>query len=266
MNPVLSPDDIEFMVKLLGEAGGMGMSIQERGTVVRRKDDNTIVTQADTEIQEFLIGELSGRFPAMKFIHEENREKSFRDVDDNTLLAVIDPIDGTAVFSMGLPTWSVSVGVFEGFTPRYGFVFSPGCRMMFHNDDKRAYLNGTPVAVDRDMAVEAETNLFVTAEIFRNYTLKFPGKVRNLGSTALHGSLVIDNARNRTLAFIGRSYLWDWGGLMPLVLKAGGSLRYMSGKEPDVREIIANSFLLPEYCIAYSAGDFNYIRGVFGDL
>ncbi len=233
---------------------------------MRRKDDNSIVTQADIEIQEFLIRELSCRFPTMKFIHEEDREESFGEVDETTLLAVIDPIDGTAVFSMGLPTWSVSVGIFKGFTPLYGFVYSPGCRMMFHNDDKAAYLNGVPVRVDRDMPVEAETNIFVTAELFKNYTLTFPGKVRNLGSTALHGCLVADNVRNRTLAFIGRSYLWDWGGLMPIVLKAGGSLRYMSGKEPDIREIIANSFLLTEYCIAYSSAKFDYITDLFGSL
>jgi len=71
---------------------------------------------------------------------------------------------------------------------------------------------------------------------------------------------------NRTLAFIGKSYLWDWAGAVPVVIRAGGFLRYMSGREVDFREIMENSFRIPEYCVAHSAGSIDMIRKIFVPL
>jgi myo-inositol-1(or 4)-monophosphatase len=258
--------DLQFITGLLKEAGGIGLSIQKKDMMVRRKEDRTLVTEADLAIQGFLEEALARRFPDFHFIHEENQSENYRDIDSTSRLFIIDPVDGTAVYSMGLPTWTISVGVFEGYKPRYGFVYSPGCDMLFHNDERGAYLNGEPVKVDRGMTIDNETNLFVTAEIYQKYSIRFGGKVRNLGSTALHACLVVNNARNRTLAFMGRSYLWDWAGAIPVILSAGGSVRYMSGREVDYREIMENSFKFPEYCAAFSAGDIESLRGIFEPL
>jgi myo-inositol-1(or 4)-monophosphatase len=266
MSFIFTKKDIGYMTGLLTEAGETGRSIQRKGVRPRRKEDQTLVTEADLEIQRFLVEGIGRGFPGMKFVHEENQSENFRDIDAATPLAVIDPVDGTSVFSMGLPTWSISVGFFSGYEPRYGFVYSPGCGMLFHNDDGGAYLNGEPVAVDTGMRIDSETNLFVTAEMYQNYRIRFKGKVRNLGSTALHSSLVANNGVNRTLAFVGKSYLWDWAGAMPVILKAGGFLRYMSGRELDFREIMENSFRIPEYCVAFSAGSIDIIRDIFVPL
>jgi myo-inositol-1(or 4)-monophosphatase len=256
-----SKDDIAFIKNLMIEAGELCAAIQKRGVTVRKKKDSTIITEADIQVQEMLVRGIERRFPEMKFIHEENQEKNYRDVREDTWLAVIDPLDGTAVYSMGLPTWSISIGFFFGFEPKYGFVFSPPSNLFYHNDDIAAYRNGLQIAVDPEMNIDSESNLFVTAEIFRSYHVSFPGKVRNLGSTALHGCLVADNAITRTIAYIGRSYLWDWGGVIPIVVRAGGSLRYLSGKTLDIQQIIANGCSLPEYCIAHSVNIFEEIRG-----
>ena len=129
--------------------------------------------------------------------------------------AIIDPIDGTAMFSMHLPEWCVSVGIFRGYTPVYGFVYSPGFDMLFYNDDSNAYLNGRPLKADRNISVDNETNIFSASEVSNRFIVDFPGKIRNLGSTALHACLAADNARNRTLAFIGKSNIWDWAGAVP---------------------------------------------------
>ncbi len=256
-----SQNDIEYIKGLMNEAGALCATIQKQGVHVRRKDDSTIITQADTEVQEMLMSEIARRFPEMKFIHEERQETNFTDIREDTPLAVIDPLDGTAVYSMGLPTWSISVGFFSGFIPKYGFVYSPSSGLFYYNDDFAAYRNDIPIITERRMEIDSESNLFVTAEIFRAFHVTFPGKVRNLGSTALHGCLVADNAKTRTIAYIGSSYLWDWGGVIPILMRAGGSLRYLSGHTVDIQKIVENGFALPEYCIAHSIGDFETVRG-----
>ncbi|MCX7678766.1 MAG: hypothetical protein N2316_06060 [Spirochaetes bacterium] len=263
---VLGEHDIEYIKNLLIEAGDIGISTQKKGVLYTRKSDSTIVTQTDIEIQEFLVKRIRQRLPEIAFVHEEKQEENPQIIGERTTLAIIDPLDGTAVYTMGLPTWCISIGFYTDFQPQYGFVYSPVSKLFYHNDDSAAYCNGFPIAVESTMQIDSETNIFVTAEIFRSYYIRFPGKVRNLGSTALHGCMVADNARTRTLAYIGRSYLWDWGGVIPILLKAGGSLRYLSGKHVDIREIVANGFLLPEYCIAYSSYNHELIKSYLFEL
>ncbi len=229
---------------------------------VQRKDDRSIVTQADIWAQSFIIDSISGRFPGFKFISEE-LPNSTADYSEDKVYVIIDPIDGTAMFSMHLPIWCVSVGIFRGYTPLYGFVYSPGSDLLFHNDNDRSYLNGKPLIAETITDIEKETNIFYSSEI-KDLKIDFPGKIRNLGSTALHACLTADSARNRLIAFIGKSYLWDWAGALPLILKAGVKVRYLDGREIDIKEIIGNNFKLIKYAVAYNAERFDIIKKIFG--
>jgi len=266
MVEIFTPDDFQFIQSLVKKAGKVALNIQQSDLAITRKGDSTIVTRADFEVQELLISELSVRFPHAVFIHEENFDRSKRLLNDDTLAFIIDPIDGTAMYSMHLPIWCISIGIFTGFNPLYGFVYSPGSDMFFRNDNDHAYLNDIPVTVDQDILLEKETNIFYASEIPGIFNIDFPGKIRNLGSTALHACLTVDNRRNRVLAFIGEAYLWDWAGAIPIILKAGGLVRYLSGRKPDYREIIENNYQLKEYLISTSSKDFPSIQNIFSHI
>lgn len=221
----------------------------------------SIVTQADLWVQNFLIKKISERFPGFNFIGEETPSDRAK-LSEDKISVIIDPIDGTAMYSMYLPIWCVSIGIFRGFSPAYGFVYSPGCSMMFHSDDKASYLNGNTLTVDRFIPIDNETNIFYSSEI-RDLKVNFRGKARNLGSTALHACLTADNMRNRALAFIGRSYLWDWAGAIPVMEKAGVEIRYVDGRKLDYMKIIENNYELEDYAVAYTCEDFGIIRSIF---
>lgn len=259
---VLSSDDLGFLKSVILEAGGMARRIQQGDFHPERKEDSSLVTLADLEVQRYLVERISGRFPGIGFIHEEAFDKNSAELKTNSLTAVIDPIDGTAVYSMMLPTWSISLGIFRGTRPLYGFVYSPGCGMLFHNDDENAYLNDRILKVDRNMRVDSETNVFIPGELFSSMHIRYRGKVRNFGSTALHACLVADNRRNRALAFYGQAYIWDWAGAYPVILKAGGQVRYLDGGEVDFAEVLRNGCQLTGYAAAYSKDDFDYVRSI----
>lgn len=254
--PVLTGSDITIVKELVRDAGSLAHEHQKMNLDVRRKADTTIVTEADYLVQEMLLKNLKSRFPRANYVYEEDFDRSISLFTEDSLSIVIDPIDGSAMFSMHLPIWCVSVGVFEGFRPVYGFVYSPASDLFFHCDGTHSYLNDVPLAVDHDLRVESETNIFYASEIHKSYRVCFPGKVRNLGSTALQASLVADNRRNRTIAFVGRSFLWDWAGAIPVILCAGGSVRYISGAEVDYRDIVLNRYFLPDFLVAYSSRKF----------
>lgn len=258
--------DFHFFDKLIKRAGELAEKIQNEDISVSRKKDTSIVTRADVEVQDLLISKISSRYPEAVFIHEENFDRSSRLLNEDTLAFIIDPIDGTAMYSMHLPIWCISIGVFRGFNPQYGFVYSPGCKMYFYNDNENAYLNGRAVTVDPGIRMERETNIFYASEIPGILTIDFPGKIRNLGSTALHASLITDSRRNRVLAFIGEAYLWDWAGAIPVIKKAGGEIRYLSGREPDFQEIINNNYKFNEYLIASSTTNFASIQRIFNKI
>ncbi|HPB80742.1 MAG TPA: inositol monophosphatase family protein [Spirochaetota bacterium] len=262
MKNAIDQKDFEFFRNILIEAGDIALRLQHSDISITRKSDHTIVTRADVEVQEFLLDAIRSRFTGFNYIHEENFKVGHNAIDDSTISIIIDPIDGTAVYTMGLPTWSISLGIFRGYTPLYGFVYSPGCTMLFHNDDTNAYLNNTPITVDPNMEIERETNLFITPNVIKKQRISFPGKIRNLGSTALHSSLVANNRANRTLAYIGLAYLWDLAGAIPILLKAGGHMRYANGNEVDIHGIVNNGYLLPDNIILYSIDSFEVFKTI----
>ncbi len=260
-SPVLSQSDIKFFLELINSAGAAALQMQRGKLDIHRKDDSSIVTQADIWVQNYLTEIISERFKDFQFISEEKTNFDMNFPDDK-ISVILDPIDGTAMFSMHLPIWCISIGIFKGYTPLYGFVFSPGSDLLFYNDDNFSYLNGTKLLSDTKVIIEKETNIFYSSEI-RDLKINFPGKVRNLGSTALHACLTADNGRNRLLAFIGKSYLWDWAGAIPIILKAGVKLNYLDGRDLNYKAIIENNFELEDYAVAYNADDFDVIKSIF---
>jgi len=257
----LSGEDITFFIETVKSAGDAALKFQKEDMDVYRKDDLSIVTEADFRTQNFLTDKISSRFTGFNFICEENISET-SSLSKDRINVIIDPIDGTAMFSMHLPFWCVSVGIFAGFEPAYGFVYSPGCDLLFHTDNVSSYLNGKKLEVDHNTPIEKETNIFYSSEI-KGIKLNFPGKARNLGSTALHACLTADNRRNRLLAFIGKSYLWDWAGAVPVIEKAGGSIKYLNGSEINYTKIAGNGFKLEDYAVAYNCADFETVTGIF---
>ena len=257
----LSQNDIKFFLDLINSAGSAALQMQRGILEIQRKEDSTIVTQADIWVQNYLTEKISERFADFQIISEEKTNFN-TDFSGDKISVILDPIDGTAMFSMHLPIWCISIGIFKGYTPLYGFVFSPGSDLLFYNDDNASYLNGKKLISNPAVVIEKETNIFYSSEI-RDVKINFPGKVRNLGSTALHACLTADNSRNRLLAFIGKSYLWDWAGAIPVILKAGVTLKYLNGRDLDYKSIIENGFELEDYAVAYNAENFELIKNIF---
>ena len=263
MSTVFNEKDIAYVRSIVKEAGDMAYAKQMHTLKIHRKKDTSIVTDIDLKVQNMLINKINKKFHDSNYIFEENFDYSYSGMRDDVLSFIIDPIDGTAMYSMHLPIWCVSVGVFKGYRPLYGFVYSPASRMFFHNDDECAYLNNAPIQASRSVKIEPETNIFYASEIHNRYRFNYPGKVRNLGSTAFQACLLADNARNRSIAFVGKSFLWDWAGAIPVIVKAGAAVRYISGKEIDYHEIVSNGYRMSDFTVAYTCTEFDAIKDFF---
>lgn len=83
------------------------------------KGDNTIVTLADTEINEYLIKRVKETFPTHSV---DGEEEQFGNSD---YVWVCDPVDGTAMYARHIPVAVFSLALVIKGTPTVGVVYDP---------------------------------------------------------------------------------------------------------------------------------------------
>ena len=90
--------ELAFAHELADRAADIGLEVFGRDFEVRRKDDRSPVTEADTRIEAMIREALAGRFPGDAVLGEEGgREGS------GSRLWIVDPIDGTKNFAARHP-------------------------------------------------------------------------------------------------------------------------------------------------------------------
>ena len=102
-------------------------------------------TKADMESEEVILKILNKKFPKYNIIAEENGEKK----NGSEYTFVIDPLDGTNNFVLGIPYFSIGVGLLKGSEIIFGVVYNPILdNMYFAEKGKGAYLNGKKIHVN----------------------------------------------------------------------------------------------------------------------
>jgi fructose-1,6-bisphosphatase/inositol monophosphatase family enzyme len=92
------------------------------------KSDGTLVTEADRASEAIIDAFISSHEPESFLIGEETVDKRDRDWLGRAMKGrtwVVDPIDGTALYSLGMFGWGVSVGLMENGIMKDGAVLFP---------------------------------------------------------------------------------------------------------------------------------------------
>ena len=89
------------------EAGRIAMSYFRTGIEADSKSDDSPVTRADRECEQYIARELERLFPDDGLLGEEGSNKPSR----SGRRWIIDPIDGTRDFVRGNPAWSNLIGL-----------------------------------------------------------------------------------------------------------------------------------------------------------
>ena len=96
-----------------------------RSVVAERKDDGSLVTEADHAAQAALIARLTAIEPASVIAEEMPRDEQRSAFERGGRCWCIDPLDGTRNFSEGVPFFAVSVALLEDGRPVFGVVHDP---------------------------------------------------------------------------------------------------------------------------------------------
>lgn len=107
------------------------------------KEDETIVTKADNEINSYLIRKVKEKFPNHSVDGEEEQ------FGKSNYVWVCDPIDGTAMYARHIPVAVFSLAlVVDGF-PQIGVIYDPFTDNLYHAiKGKGAYQNNQKIQVN----------------------------------------------------------------------------------------------------------------------
>lgn len=215
------------------EAGELARSFF-RNVTAERKADQTLVTAADRAVEEFLTPRLSALLPDVRILGEEYGATGAPDAEYTLTL---DPIDGTAAFIAGLPTWCITIGLVRRGVAVGGVTYLPMTGETYLADADVAEWNGRSLVRPPGQAGQGDLFMLTHSDYHRGEARRFPGKIRSLGSTAYHMALVARGAA--VAAILGRPRLWDIAAGAALLRAIGGDLRYRSGAEVDLGAFLA---------------------------
>ena len=158
---------LKFAKDIAYKAGKIMIKYFEDNSEASYKLDQTIVTKADTEINQYLIKKVKETFPTHSVDGEEEQ------FGKSNYVWVCDPIDGTAMYARGIPVAVFSLAlVIEG-VPTIGVVYDPFTDSMYYAiKGKGAYKNDKKISVNNielndkksvanfDMWPKADYNLY----------------------------------------------------------------------------------------------------------
>lgn len=119
---------------------------------VREKSPDNPVTEADLAADQFLKKKLTALLPDAGWLSEETADHPDRLAKE--FIWVVDPLDGTKEFVMGIPEFSISVALCQTGSPVVAAIFNPVTHEMFSATRGHGLtLNGNPAAVSNQQSL-----------------------------------------------------------------------------------------------------------------
>jgi fructose-1,6-bisphosphatase/inositol monophosphatase family enzyme len=239
-----SLDAVSQVIAWARQAGQIALRYS-RDAVPRRKPDQSFLTQADLEIEDFLAERIRSTFPDHGLISEEGaRDQNNRSA---AYLWVVDPLDGTTAFVQGLTGWGISIGLLYQRQPCFGLFYMPTLDDMTCTIDSNGVSrNGSSLHQTVRSDWGPKGFLAINASAHHDFQIDVQ-RTRTLGSV---GANLVYTARGAAAAaFIPKARLWDLVAGAAIVTRAGGELRYLSGRAIDYMALL-DGRLAPEPVIA----------------
>lgn len=220
-------DSLAAAVEITRQAGQIALT-HFRQSALSFKGDGSEVTNADIAVDRFFKERIAQLFPLDSYGSEEIAAVT-SDLFTKGRTWVVDPIDGTRAFAQGLPTWSLSVALFEETAPVLGIVYLPTT-----GDIYTAIRSGGAFLAERRLmpaaAATKRHGFLVPSNFHRRYECSYPGKVRGFASTSAHLAFTASGAAAGALIY--DICLWDIAAGALLIKEAGLALEHLDDGSP----------------------------------
>ena len=227
-------DHLSVAEEAVRDAGDIIARLYDEPREIDYKGPFDLVTSADRQAEELIVGRIRERFPAHGIVAEEGGESK----SDSEFRWYVDPLDGTTNFAHGFPMFCVALALEQRGEIVLGVIYDPLRKELYRAvKGQGAYVNDRRMRVSQSPRLD-ESLLATGFPPFRaanhdlniQYYLRFTDLchgVRRAGSASLDLCYL---AAGRLDGFWElKLFPWDKaaGGLM--VLEAGGKITDMDG-------------------------------------
>ncbi|MDD2395078.1 MAG: inositol monophosphatase [Sphaerochaeta sp.] len=230
MNTVLDQKALDILAAAVQDAGRQAK--QQQMFIHRSyKSDGTVITETDLAISRRILGVVADLFEDVNIISEETLTP-FR--EDAPYTFVLDPIDGTDVYSQGLPSWAVALGILDRNRKPVGAMISAprwgiGEEELFLRLDpgKELTINGKRFSPSTDKDFPHQITMGSSGQRLMDFS-RFEGKIRIFGSSILHmlSPVLYDHIQG----CVNQScYVWDIAAAHAALLSVGMDIEYVDG-------------------------------------
>jgi fructose-1,6-bisphosphatase/inositol monophosphatase family enzyme len=252
--------ELRFAREFADAAAALIRRVSAGGYRIDTKADRTLVTTADREVNRQFIERVRQRFPGDGVLGEEASHPG-----DGPRTWVVDPMDGTQQFVLGIPVFMVSIALVEDGRPVMGVAANPSTRETYWAESGAgAYREGTRLHVsNRDGITEpaivsgggahpgpggldADTLLRVsTSPAVRSTAQRFPWPTVFSGCKVAEGSWDAD--------LFGQPAAHDVAAVCVIVREAGGTVTNRFGDDQrydaPVEGCVLSNGLLHEHLV-----------------
>lgn len=197
-------------------AGRKVLNVEEKSCITDFR------TQADMESESAIIAILEKSFPSYNILSEE---RGFIDKKSEYTF-YIDPLDGTNNFFLGIPNFSVSIGLAKGEETIFGVVYLPMIDVVYSAEKgKGAFCNGVKIKSSSETSIANSASSFMCGyHCPKSYIIK-----------------TIGNLSRRT-----KRVLVSWSVASDLCLLASGKIETAINKKTEIYDFLAGKIIAKE--------------------
>ncbi len=224
MNLSNKEEFLQFAIYLARTAGKKTLNHFGKGVNVDRKEDDSPVTVADQEAEEWMRKQITTKYPDHGIIGEEYGDTGA----DRQVQWILDPIDGTLSFIHGIPLYTTLIGVTIDGHPEIGVIYAPATDELCEAGiGLGARYNGNDCRVRNTESLTEATLLSTDITTIMQEQL-MPPFTKLLEQCRLHrtwgdayGHMMVATGR-ADIMFDPLLKIWDAAPLLPILQEAGG--------------------------------------------
>jgi histidinol-phosphatase len=224
-------DELELARQLADIAAEIALRYFTRDPAIYTKDDGTLVTIADREIEQALRARIDEQFPAHAVLGEEEGLKG----DAEGAVWIIDPIDGTNNFAWGIPIFATLIALRINGRSEIGIVSAPALGESYEAVlGEGARMNGNPIRVSDVSTVEQARVNYASWSGWEKAGLEDRWEgilrrcLRSRGFGDFWGHVLVARGAADVMAEPDLA-IWDVAALEVIVAEAGGRLTGFDG-------------------------------------
>lgn len=197
----------------------------------RWKADLSRVTEADLAISREVESRILEAFPRDQFFSEETRASDAPYDIESEYVWVIDPVDGTNNFALGMPICAISLGLLRNGYPVYGIIYDASRDVLMHGGQGCGCWDGPNAMVPSTRTEESELYMAcdgLSSDRIFSYLSALRGegfKFRNYGSGALHLAFLANGLLDGSISC--RVSVWDIAAAYAFIQAVGCEFHFM---------------------------------------